>query len=95
MISINSSEKTYVNISVNKTDSGQNNTYRFHYVNYTHSKIISLVDSRIFTFETYENLSLEHHIIQILLIIYPIINKNFIIKMNSEIIKKNFNYRAI
>ena len=59
MISINSSEKTYVNISVNKTDSGQNNTYRFHYVNYTHSKIISLVDSRIFTFETYENLIFE------------------------------------
>ena len=59
LITINSSEITSVNISVNKTDSGQNDTCRFHYVNYNELNTISLVDTGTFRFDTYENLSLE------------------------------------
>ena len=59
-ISIDNSETTTVNISVNKTDSGsETGTCRFHYVNYIQSNKISLVDTGTFKFETYENINLE------------------------------------
>ena len=61
LISIeNSLEETKsVNVSIDKTDSGQNDTCRFHYVKYNESNTISLVDTGTFRFEEYENLSLE------------------------------------
>ena len=59
LISIDSSQTTSVRISVNKTDSGQIDTCRFHYVNYIQSIPISLIDTGTFRFEKYENLSLE------------------------------------
>ncbi len=55
----NSTETTSVNVSIDKTDSGQTDTCRFHYVNYIQSNKISLVDTGTFKFEEYENLNLE------------------------------------
>ena len=60
VISIDNSETTSVQISINKTDSGKTGTCRFHYMNYIQSDKISLVDTGTFKFKEYENnLSLE------------------------------------
>ena len=59
LISIDNSETTPVTISIDKTDSGQTDFCRFHYVNYNESNTISLVDTGTFKFETYQDLNLE------------------------------------
>ena len=60
LISIDSSQTTSVNVSIDNTDSGETGTCRFHYVNYIQSNPILLVDTGTFKFETYgQNLNLE------------------------------------